>query len=177
MHAESGQLDLRDWDPADRPILALVGEWEFYPMQLITPTPNGSFAAEGRSAALVTIPGSWQREMPSGSAFGHGTYRLRVVLPSEGLPEIRVRVPGISASSALYVNGQLLEQSGQPAEHLDSYTASNVPYSIRLPEQGGTLDIVLQTANYNDRVMGGTDKADQARNERCAAQCACTRFI
>ncbi|WP_176475416.1 ATP-binding protein [Paenibacillus sp. 7541] len=155
VHAESGVLDLRDWAPADRPILTLVGEWEFYPMQLITPTPDGSFAVGDHSVALATIPGSWQREMPSGSVFGHGTYRLRVVMPSEGLPELKIRVPGISASSALYVNGQLMEQSGQPAEHSDSYTASNVPYSIMLPEQEGTLDIVLQTANYNDRVMGG----------------------
>lgn len=151
--AEDGQLDLRRWDPSSQPIFSLFGEWEYYPSQLLTPGPDGVFKTEDGPAETITVPGSLRQE--TGSSFGFGTYRLRVLLPSGSLPELTVRVPGISASSALYVNGRLLGASGRPAERASSYTPSVSSYSATFAADRDVLDIVLQTANYDDRVMGG----------------------
>ncbi|WP_308530501.1 ATP-binding protein [uncultured Paenibacillus sp.] len=155
--AEKGHLDLRQWIPSDKPILSLVGEWEFYPSQLLTPGLYGAFGQEGDTAKTVTVPGSWQRDLSPQRypAFGYGTYRLRVLMPAEGLPSLTVRVPGLSASSALYVNGRLLGNSGHPSDRASTYTAGNVPYSVTFEADRGVLDLVLQVANYDDRVMGG----------------------
>ncbi|MBB6633078.1 response regulator [Cohnella thailandensis] len=155
--AEAGLLDLSRWDPSAKPILALYGQWDFYPSQLATPGPDGSFPLANGVAKSVAVPESWREDLyPSKkSTIGYGTYRLRVLLPSEGLPELTVRVPGISASSALYINGSLMGSSGHPAERASSYTANNVPYSVSFEADRGVLDLVLQVANYDDRVMGG----------------------
>lgn len=157
VHAENGLLDLREWDSDAKPMLTLVGQWEFYPKQLVTPGPDGSFEPDDHNAAKVNVPGSWEEDLAAEerSTFGYGTYRLRVLMPSEGLPEIKVRVPGISTSSALYVNGRLLGQAGQPASDNEAYTPSNVPYSVTLPDEGEVMDLVLQTANFDDRIIGG----------------------
>ncbi|RRJ67777.1 response regulator [Paenibacillus oralis] len=157
VEAEEGLLDLRDWDSSSRPILSLVGQWEFYPSQLVTPGPDGTFESEGSIAKPAKVPGSWERDLspPRRSTFGYGTYRLRVFMPPEALPKLTVRVPRLSTSSALYVNGRLLGGSGHPADSAPAYTASNVPYSVTFAADRGVLDIVLQTANYDDRVMGG----------------------
>lgn len=153
-------MDLRDWDPSSKPVLSLVGQWEFYPSQLVMPGPDGTIKLESGIAKTATVPGSWQRDFspPHRSTFGYGTYRLRVLLPSGDLPKLTVRVPRVSASSSLYVNGRLLGGSGQPADSASSYTAGNVPYSATFAAEHGVLDIVLQAANYDDRVMGGLNE-------------------
>ncbi|GIO14389.1 hypothetical protein J19TS2_39440 [Cohnella xylanilytica] len=151
--AEDGLLDLRRWDPSSQPIFSLSGEWEYVPSRLVTPGPDGAFKAEKSPVETVTVPGSWRQQ--TGSSFGFGTYRLRILLPSGSLPELTVRVPGISASSALYVNGRLLGGSGRPAERASSYTPSVSSYSATFAADRDVLDIVLQTANYDDRIMGG----------------------
>ncbi|MBB6673484.1 ATP-binding protein [Cohnella nanjingensis] len=157
VEAAGGLLDLRNWNPASKSILSLVGQWEFFPSQLVTPGPDAAFVPTGVVASTATVPGSWQRDFspPSKITFGYGTYRLRVLMPAGGLPELTVRVPRLSASSALYVNGNLLGRSGHPAEGASSYTASNAPYSVSFAADRDVLDLVLQTANYDDRVMGG----------------------
>ncbi len=157
VEAAEGLLDLRQWDPASKPVLSLVGQWEFYPSQLLSPGPDDAFGPAGIAAATASVPGSWQRDIsPSGkSAFGYGTYRLRIRMPAGGMPELTVRVSRISASSALYVNGNLLGRSGLPADEASSYTPGNVPYSVTFAANRDVLDLVLQTANYDDRVMGG----------------------
>ncbi|MBB6733924.1 7TM diverse intracellular signaling domain-containing protein [Cohnella zeiphila] len=155
--AVGGLLDLSRWDPSSKPILSLSGQWEFYPSRLAIPGPDGTLRSEGPAAGFATVPGSWQRDLsPSGgSAIGYGTYRLRVMLPSGGLPELTVQVPGLSASSALYVNGRLLGSAGYPADRASSYKASIAPYSVTFAADRNVLDLVLQVANYDNRVMGG----------------------
>ncbi|WP_168735532.1 ATP-binding protein [Cohnella fermenti] len=157
--AENGLLDLSRWNPASQPILSLSGEWEFYPSRLLT---FGQADGEGPASAgvvpeLVSVPGNWKKHLDTaqGSSFGYGTYRLRIVLPDGALPELAVRVPSLSVSSALYVNGRLLGSSGRPAENASSYEADVVPYSVRITAEGGILDLVLQEANFDDRVKGG----------------------
>lgn len=159
VEAEEGVVDLSDWLPSSKPILSLDGQWEFYPSQLVTPGPDGAFVLEAGSIMKMAVPESWQRHFSpqQRSTFGYGTYRLRVILPqrTEELPKLSVRIPRLSASSALYVDGRLAGSSGQPAEQASSYRASNVPYSVTFTAQRDILELDLHVANYDDRVMGG----------------------
>ncbi|WP_271754227.1 hybrid sensor histidine kinase/response regulator [Cohnella sp. JJ-181] len=154
--AQGGVLDLSGWDTASHPIYFLSGQWTFYPSQLVAPGPDGTFRPQG-AAGSAKVPGSWKKafDPPRASAIGYGTYRLRIVLPSAGLPELTVRVPGISASSALYVNGRLMGGAGIPADRASAYTTGNAPYSVTFAADDGMLDLVLLAANYDDRIIGG----------------------
>lgn len=172
VEAEEGRLDLHRWIPSDKPILSLVGGWKFYPSQLLTPDPYGAFEPEN-GGVTVPVPGSWQRDLSPpqpNSAFGYGSYRLRVLIPEEGLPKLTIRVPGLSASSALYVNGRLLGNSGHPADRASSYTAGNAPYSVTFTADRGVLDLVLQVANYDDRVMGGLTEPVKLGTEKAMSR-------
>ncbi|MEK0315559.1 hybrid sensor histidine kinase/response regulator [Cohnella sp. 56] len=151
--AESGLLDLSRWDPAAKPILSLAGQWTFYPSLLAVPGPAGIFDSEGAAAVTAAVPGSWSGDLKS--AVGYGTYRLRITLPAGSLPELTVRVPGLFASSALYVNGHLLGGAGHPADRASAYTARIVPYSVTFTPDSRVLDLVLQAANYDNRAIGG----------------------
>ncbi|MDI4649052.1 ATP-binding protein [Cohnella hashimotonis] len=157
--AENGQLDLSGWDPASQPILSLSGQWTFYPSRLIAPDSDGTFQSQGSSARSIKVPGSWRgaHNNSSDPLIGFGTYRLRIRLPAGGLPEreLTVRVPGVSSSSALYVNGRLMGGAGRPADRASAYTASAVPYSVTFVADRDVLDLVLQVANFDDRVRGG----------------------
>jgi len=157
VEAKHGLLDLRGWDPASNPILSLSGKWELYPSRLAAPAPDGAFEPDGVLGEPVTVPGSWNGTLhPSGnSPLGYGTYRLRILLPSVSLPELSIRVPGISASSALYVNGRLMGGAGHPADRASAYSASVTPYSVTFDADRDVLELVLQAANYDDRLRGG----------------------
>ncbi|WP_334071310.1 hybrid sensor histidine kinase/response regulator [Paenibacillus sp. A14] len=159
VEAEEGLLDLRQWTFSSKPVLSLEGQWKFYPSQWLGPDSGGSIEPKGGAVKTVAIPGSWQRDFspPRRSTFGYGTYRLRILLPTEGegLPSLTVRVPRLSASSALYVNGRLLGSSGHPADRASSYKAGIVPYSVTFAADRDVLDIALHVANYDNRVMGG----------------------
>ncbi|MFC5470286.1 ATP-binding protein [Cohnella suwonensis] len=150
--AGNGQLDLRNWDFSSKPLLSLKGQWEFYPYQLIDPKN-----ATEDDAAIVRLPGGWTKSLSSDNAYtlGYGSYRLRIMVDPNGKQTFRIRVPAISTSSSLFVNGRLLAQSGQPAERAEGYTAGNVPYSASFAADRGVVDIVLHVANFDDRLMGG----------------------
>lgn len=157
--AVNGLLDLSDWDPASKPTFSLTGRWTFYPSQLVVTGSEGAPGPGDESARTLKVPGSWKEAFGPSSydAVGYGTYRLRILLPPGGLPgqELTVRVPGISSSSALYVNGRLRGSSGHPADRAAEYTAGIIPYSATFAADGDVLDLALQAANYDDRVKGG----------------------
>ncbi|MFD2329136.1 ATP-binding protein [Cohnella sp. GCM10020058] len=157
--AADGRLDLSRWDPASQPLLSLAGQWAFYPSQLATSGPEGAADTPAGAARLVKVPGTWKGVLdPSrDTLIGFGTYRLRILLPAGGLPgqKLTIRVPGISASSALYVNGRPMGGAGRPAERASAYTASALPYSVTFTADRDVLDLALQVANYDDRIRGG----------------------
>lgn len=172
--AENGQLDLSRWDPASKPMLSLSGQWAFYPSQLTPPGSDGTFDPQSGAARSIKVPGNWKGALePSGDApIGFGTYRLRILLPPGGLPDqdLTVRVPGISASSTLYANGRLLGGAGHPADRASEYTAGSVPYSVALTADRDVLDLVLQVANYDDRVAGGLTEPIQLGTARAMSR-------
>ena len=165
-HASQGIIDLRDWDFDRNRALSLKGEWEFYPDALLFEgSLPGRLPDEDRE--LVRVPGQWKPYMggEGGDTFGYGTYRLRVQV--KGNPDIvyAIRMPSISASNELYVNGRLVGSSGHTASSAERYEPKSVPYSASFTSDRDEIEIVVQVANYDDLLTGGLDKPIQFGSE------------
>ncbi|UVI28355.1 hybrid sensor histidine kinase/response regulator [Paenibacillus spongiae] len=137
-------------------IIALDGEWEFYPNKLIMKEAVGKEAA-GEAPVSIQVPGNWGKTLSpdTGSNYGYGSYRLRILLDPEDERLFRIRLKGVATSSELYVNGRLLEGSGKPAESKQGFKDGNSLYSVAFNPDNGTIDVVIQAANYSDRSTGG----------------------
>jgi two-component system sensor histidine kinase ChiS len=155
-----GQLDLRGWDiTSSRPIL-LDGQWEFHPNQWIYKEHSGDVASTP-SSSFIAVPGNWSGSMPTGvynnSAFGYGTYRLRILINPLKDQIYSLRFNSVSSSAELFVNGQMIAQSGQTAERADTYTPYNAPFTASFVANSPEIEIVVQVANFHHRLTGGID--------------------
>ncbi|MFU0790522.1 hybrid sensor histidine kinase/response regulator [Virgibacillus proomii] len=142
---KDGQLDLRGWNAKDDKVLLLDGEWEFYPSTLLIQERQQDIGNPG----LIQVPGEWNEALRS--PYGFATYRLRILVnPDEDL-NYSMRVSSIRSASEVYVNGRLLEKSGQVAKNKNSYSPKNLPYSTTFTaDENGVIDIWIQAANFVD---------------------------
>ncbi|WP_249730564.1 ATP-binding protein [Paenibacillus sp. J2TS4] len=150
--AVQGILDLRTWDfPLDR-TFTLNGEWEFYPHELIMQNPlNRSIWLKEKSLeerSFIQVPGQW--DTPEHSSIESGSYRLRILLNPEHPEAYGLRIRNIPYSSELFVDGQSLHKTGQPAQTADQYTARNVPYSVFFATDKEEIEIIIHAANFDN---------------------------
>ncbi|RUS49082.1 ATP-binding protein [Cohnella sp. AR92] len=151
--AKDGVLDLRGWGIAEHGSIALDGQWEFYPNLLLAPQ-DFSANSPKRQARWENVPGVWNG--PDMKAHGVGTYRLTVLLQPDLSRELAIQKQIIRFSDKLFVNGELLGQSGVPSSDRRLYRPGNSPYTVYFGSPAdGKLDIVIQAANYEIRSGGG----------------------
>lgn len=154
--AIDGVLDLRDWDSLTDHPLPLSGEWEFYPGMLRF--QNGKPQADTRSSSrFIEVPGNWEfDDRPHDSdMYGFGTYRLRVLVDQGKGTSYGIHIPTVKSSSEVYINGQLLGRSGEPAGSKDRYTPLDNPYTVYFPLDAGEIELVIQAANFDNILNGG----------------------
>ncbi|MFS1511042.1 ATP-binding protein [Chengkuizengella sp. SCS-71B] len=147
--AKNGILDLSKWDFKKAGKVALDGEWEFYPNQLLEPIDFIDSRQDELTPYIVPVPEkiSWTKYDlgdQSMEVFGKGTFRLKIKIKEED-QIFGIRVCGISRSNKLFVNGKLLGSSGNP----NDYITSIKPYVAYFMVNSGVNEIVLQVANSN----------------------------
>lgn len=158
-----GELDLRNWDPITDHSIIVDGQWEFYPNMFLIQNNDlpKSITAEPE---YIQVPVSWRMPAMTGDNpnIGFGTYRLRIhVDPGKGR-SFGFHIPSISSSSEVYVNGQRVGQSGQPADRKQAYKPLDLPYTAYYNlENGALLDLVIQVANFDDTTKGGIVRSIQ----------------
>ncbi|GED54534.1 hypothetical protein BBO01nite_37750 [Brevibacillus borstelensis] len=78
--AVQGVLDMRGWPFEESPTIALNGEWEFYPGELVSHEDIARMST--KRPHFIQVPGDWRSAFPAGSesSFGYGTYRLRILI-------------------------------------------------------------------------------------------------
>ncbi|MEI7024828.1 ATP-binding protein [Paenibacillus sp. y28] len=154
--AVNGQIDLREWDAASSPPITLDGDWEFYPHTWLMDGGDLKLAPE-QGRTLLPVPGGWNTAMPeSGSSFGYGSYRLRILTNPDRQDTFALYVSSVRSSSELYVNGRLLAQSGRPAASEEEALPRNFPYSASFTSDSkGIIDLVLQASNFTDSRNSG----------------------
>lgn len=99
------------------PVYYLSREWEFYPDVLLTPGDD----LEKYYFQYLSIGeyGGMELDNKKGNPYGSGTYRLQIMLPLEE-HTYGLYLPEIYSAYNLYVNGELLEQVGNPdPEHYE----------------------------------------------------------
>ncbi|MFC7151096.1 ATP-binding protein [Cohnella cellulosilytica] len=165
--ATKGVLDLRDWQELRDHSLPLNGEWEFYPGAFLYGDGRSSSDALP-SARTIRVPGNWTFEdRPFGNLrFGYGTYRLKILVPADPGRAYGVRISSVHSSSAVYLDGQLLGQSGQPAANKAEYEPRDTPYTAFFAaSDNGEIELVVQAANFDHFRIGGIARSIQFGQE------------
>ncbi|MFD0958410.1 hybrid sensor histidine kinase/response regulator [Paenibacillus chungangensis] len=176
--AYQGKLDLRGWNASNGKTVTLDGEWRFYPGVLLMSDEWEEELPE-ENAQHMSIPSGWNEGSYPGlsTPYGFGSYRLSIVVDSSN-EAYSIYVPSVRSSSQLYVNDRLIAASGFPAPNAEEHIAENEPYiATFMADEQGTIDVVIQAANYTDSRSGGlirslkfgTDEAVYAEKQRSMA--------
>jgi len=157
VQAVDGVLDLRglNWEEAG-PIM-LNGEWDWYPGQLLS---HEAFQSEVLPRQSVSVPGKWAtssnlKHEEENSAYGYGTYRLRVLIDPLKEP-VAFSIRSIKTASEADVNGVAAEGSGTVAAEPEAYIPNNISYTAAYYEADVTeIELLLRVANYDSPMSGG----------------------
>lgn len=150
--AKEGVLDLRGMPFDDKRIVTINGEWEFYPEQLLEPASLASKSATGQQ--WIQVPGSWKEQTSTGTNFGVGTYRLRVLV-DEPSDIYGLRLSSIQTASRLYINNELVMENGHPSITAEQNDSNNNPYSAYFRPDAQQMDMVIQVSNFDYAYAGG----------------------
>jgi putative nucleotidyltransferase with HDIG domain len=139
-------------------LVRLDGNWEFYRDKLLS--PEDFQRGEPLTPALLRVPSMWAAvngfQSPPTPPTGVGTLRLRVRVPPGG-HEWALRVPNAYCATRVFVNGAQVAEIGRVSDKPESYIPSN---SLALPlfySNSGTLEIVMQIANFSTPFIGTWD--------------------
>ncbi|MFK7693590.1 ATP-binding protein [Paenibacillus sp. HJGM_3] len=150
--ASRGTMDLSHWSFSEQGVAALDGEWEFYPDRLLDSADFGPGGVAGTPTPdFVAVPGSWKKKMDT---LGYATYRLQVnVADAQGIYGLKTL--SIQMSGRVFVNGQLVGESGVPAEEKRTYSGKNKPIVGYFTLKPGLNEIIVQVANYHSPASSG----------------------
>jgi two-component system sensor histidine kinase ChiS len=154
--AHEGWMDLSGWSFPEKGPVQLIGEWEFYRNQLLTPADFTELARPDAQKPvrtdMVSVPGKWNRYMGEhgeSAAEGSGTYRLRFLLKDSRQTQYGIRTINIRMANRLFVNGQEVGSSGIPGLTAGESTANNVPYIGFIAINRSTVEIIMQVSNFS----------------------------
>ncbi|MEW5922210.1 MAG: hypothetical protein AB1796_14965 [Bacillota bacterium] len=157
--AVGGVLDLRNWSFGQNGVLSLEGQWEFYWRQLLNPEDFKGGGAVPR-AGYIEVPGTWNGYALPGNGKGqklpgegYATYRL-VIHTNADEPVLGLKILDFATSYRLWVNGELLSENGRVGTNKDETLPQSFPRLVNFQNDGGTVEIVLQIANFTHRKGG-----------------------
>ncbi|WP_235822749.1 ATP-binding protein [Cytobacillus massiliigabonensis] len=145
--AERGVLDLRGTKFTATQTLTLNGEWEFYPSTFLTPgLPNNALDEEKKK--FQHVPENWNDAFPKDHkpSYYYGTYKLRILLDDHDYQVYGLKLDYIYNASAVYVNGQFIGQTGQPATKLEDHYGNNIPYTVTFKPVDNEIDLVIHVS-------------------------------
>lgn len=158
--AVQGVLDMRGWPFEESPTIALNGEWEFYPGELVSHEDIARMST--KRPHFIQVPGDWRSAFPAGSesSFGYGTYRLRILIDKPLDQPYAFWFRDLEASSAVEINGKIGAAIGQPAEKAEGYWPRNVSYTASYTSEGEKeIELLIRVANFDNPIEGGIAKS------------------
>lgn len=151
--AKQGILDLRGTGLPDQGVVNLNGEWIFYEGKLLAPAE----LAGGKTEQNIyqAVPGAWEGKGKKDNMLpkGFGTLHLKLLVPKEDTI-YGLKINNIRMSHKLFINGNLVGESGHPAGSRELSRPGNTPYTVFFHSSTGTIDVVVQIANY-EFINGG----------------------
>lgn len=131
-------------------VVALSGEWLIYPDVLIDPSQPNAFAPYAEKAQVITVPASFDSTLTK--QISVVTYRLRIKVPQDGL--YGVRTGDIRYANRMYINGELVGESGVASEDYSLYQSDGKKYIGVAQSDNKILDVVIQVANQKYHTTG-----------------------
>jgi len=149
-----GVLELSEWDPDRQGIIALDGQWEFYPNKLLEP---GEASERSTPGSLIDVPGKWNGVQSADGermrGYGFGTYRL-LIRNAPMDRQLALSKNYVRFADKLYVDGVRMGASGQTGSSRDNYEPRNIPYTAYFQAKTAEIEILLQVSNF-DYLYGG----------------------
>ena len=154
--AQNGEIYLKDWIPSrSHTNISLKGQWAFYWNELLTPEEIKNTTT---APLYVQAPAEWSNLNIDGQTFpneGYATYHLNILLNENALNEpIALQVPSSGSAYKVWINGQLLAQSGTVGTTKEQETAWSISKIIYFTSDKQTLDLVVQVSNFHKRRNG-----------------------
>ncbi|TGK06843.1 serine/threonine protein phosphatase [Leptospira semungkisensis] len=151
LRAYHGVIDLRGIQDGSSGPVDLSGEWEFFWSQ-----EPGKILESFRGT--MTVPGSWNRETelhPSYDRFGYATYRLKILMPDVWVGKVLTFSFGtVWSSYRLYMDGQILGESGIPSSNPETSLPRVQPRSFSFIPSSNQTQIEIFVANTYARQGG-----------------------
>lgn len=149
--AEKGILDLRDWDFNSDGIVKLDGEWSFVWKQLPLSKPN-TILPDSKTY-FVPVPDNWNSykeigDINSASAYGYGTFTLKVLLNETQIP-LGLRFQDVGTAAAIWVNGKKLIRSGVVGTDENTSRPQYLPRYIDVPADNNEALIQVEVSNFH----------------------------
>jgi signal transduction histidine kinase/DNA-binding NarL/FixJ family response regulator len=168
-----GMLDLSLHDFKKNGLVDIVGQWRFYPNELLNPSEVESRerTASGKPFT-IRFPGIMEKQSfggRKGPHFGIGTCVLDIRLPPEAA-DLYFRTELIQCSSRVFIDGKPYGEA-IVAESSDPYRIPpNRPTYYPLGASRGSTRVILQISNYWDSFGTGMQTAPKLVTERVMAR-------
>ncbi len=117
--AVNGVIDLRDCS-CDK-LIYLHGQWKFRIL-------DNSCSPESDKYDLIEVPGTWNSI--TRETYSAGEYLLKILLPEKTPPTMGLYLPELSQATEIWVNGRLLQTTGNLSTGESSYNLSIAPFSV-----------------------------------------------
>lgn len=151
----SAKLDLTLFNFADGDVALLIGNWQFFWGQLLTPE---DFRDEQppQHTAIIELPSFWKEleaDNHTFGSYGFATYRVIVTGNKPSQAPLSISISGVVSAYNLWVNGKLLSSDGkvssQPDQEISGrHTVSLIPLPPLSANQN-SYEIVLQISNHH----------------------------
>ncbi len=162
-HAQKGLIDLSPVDFSLASPVALNGEWEFYPGELLSPADfSGLTDTKPRLSGYVSIPdeGHLNPASPDNGKpdpYGYASWRLTLRFPSPA-EDLSLRIPEVFSATRIFLNGAEIFSAGHPgktAEETGHWYHTGI---VHLDILEGDNELVIQAANFGER-RGGMNRS------------------
>ncbi|MFW6216133.1 MAG: LuxR C-terminal-related transcriptional regulator [Alkalispirochaetaceae bacterium] len=154
-----GLLDFRSHRFEERGIVELNGQWLIFweelrhPATLMEASLSQLAAASDGTFEMPHTWNSWEHEGEAVGGLGYATFVVDLLLPPD-LGEAALWVPNASTAYKLWVDGNLVAESGTPGPDKERSDPHYVMNTASFPVQGEASRMVLQVSNYHHRRGG-----------------------
>jgi len=143
---KKGQLDLRNWNPDNDPVIPLNGEWHFYWNALLLHRD----LSKAQEAEYIQLSIPWNEQLVGGKQLpknGFGTYALDIFLPGN-VRSVSFAVPAVFNSYEFWVNDSLRCSSGKVGTFPETSQPRWEPQSVNVNVYSDTLHVIFRIANF-----------------------------
>jgi len=170
-----GWIDLTQYDFTSHGVLALKGEWDFFPGKILTPDEIKKSVTPTKFAYLPQSFNSYQNPELRLPAAAAATYRVRLKLPNHAA-QYEFRIPPPATASRVFLNGILRAETGFATEDLEQTVAKN---RVRYVEAtlGGEVELIVQVSNLKNRKGGVWQPVTFGREEALSKERLVARFL